>query len=389
MILNQDSSGTTKLACPYIEECSGCQIAHLDKNEQTQYKKSHFTSLWTQAFGNEPTINFLRKFETQFRHRADLTIQKISNEQRIGFYKKNSNDILDIETCPLLSVELNLCYEALRKIEFPIEKGSIRIRVSPAGQTGLWIDFSNEDIKKLLDEKTTLTSLNRIFSSIEIGQKRKKLTASGEHFKLSEPAFENWFETYDHNLDPIPLPMNIGGFSQTGFHTNKLLIEVLITELKTIPNYENQTWLELCSGSGNLTFPLMSLVKKVIATEIDKNAVESLTTVAKNLNLMERLRVERTNIHKESSGIGSLLKESTGLLADPPRSGLQDFVKVLEKADHEDRPQHFIYISCFAETLIADLKKICALGYNVQTITGVDQFPHSSHCEWIVRLKKS
>jgi 23S rRNA (uracil1939-C5)-methyltransferase len=391
------------LNCEYITQCSGCQIAHLTKNEQIDLKKNNFIELWKKTFSKIPEIYFIRPTESEFRDRADLTVQnnnydsplkrsdpEYNEYQKIGFYKKDSRDILNIKKCPLMSKNLSHLYSELLKINFPIQKGSLRIRVSPQNKKGLWIDFSNEDIKKLLDEKTTLEQLTKIFDVIEIGQKRKKLSKINDQFKLTDPESNEWFETYDKDLKSIALQMNVGSFSQTGFTTNKILIQELIQTLEDIKKLETPTekWLELCSGSGNLTLPLTSIFKNVIATELDENAAEALVRTALKMNLAVHLQVEKINIHKPSQKLEKLLSDVTGILADPPRSGLQGFLEVMTKLSKEKLPKNFVYVSCFAETLISDLKVLKDLGYNSKKIIGIDQFPQSTHCEWIVSLSR-
>lgn len=393
------------LECKYITQCSGCQIAHLSKDEQIEFKKLHFKELWQQHMNCTPEVEFQRPVESHFRDRMDVTVSRdgLSQScedlenidfQRIGFYKKDSRDILDIDVCPLNSEGLSRAYAKLRKINFPIQKGSLRIRVSPKGQAGLWLDFSNQDIKKLLDEANTspknavLKQLLEIFEIVEIGQKRKKLSFIEGAYKLTDPEMHSWFETYDSNFNSIPLKMNVGGFSQSGFTTNKVLIENLIDTLKlNLNSSKNSYWLELCSGSGNLTLPLIHIAENVVATELDENAVNSLQQTAQELNLSNRLRVEKINIHKPSEKIKALLQKAQGVLADPPRSGLQGFLEVISSLDKKDLPLFFVYVSCFAETLISDLKVLTELGYKPQRIIGVDQFPHSTHCEWVTLLK--
>lgn len=404
-MFSKENTTSENLNCEYITQCSGCQIATLSKSSQIEFKKNHFSDLWRKTFAQTPEIEFFRPTESQFRDRIDLTIQRDNlsqsteesfiEDQKIGFYKKDSRDILDIESCPLLSEASQKLYKDIRKINFPIHKGSLRLRTSPSGLRGVWIDFSNEDIKKILDEKITLDQISKICDVIEVGQKRKKLSIVNGQYKLTESEPHSWFETYDKNMNPVGLQMNVGSFSQTGFSTNKVLINKVIEQLKeTIPhlssvNSDKQNiWLELCSGSGNLTVPLISFVDKVIATELDENAVESLKSTAKSMSLSDRLHVERINIHKPSDQMKSLLANTTGILADPPRSGLQGFLEVLAECSPNSLPKNFIYVSCFAETLISDIKYLERFGYKTKKIIAVDQFPHSTHCEWVVRLQK-
>lgn len=425
MFSDKKPTNSTAFSCQYIDQCSGCQIATLDESSQIDFKKNHFTDLWKKYFDETPSLDFFRPTESEFRDRIDITIERDNlsqnfeenniENQKIGFYKKDSRDILDIAKCPLLSIAAQKLFSEIRKINFPIKKGSARIRVSPysshltssknAGYlAGAWLDFSNEDIKKLLDEAnhnlnssnvSTLHHLLQVFDVVEIGQKRKKLSIINNQYKLLDSEMNPWFETYDQNLNAVPLKMNVGSFSQTGFTTNKILISKVLNQLKetsphlsSVGNEKKKAWLELCSGSGNLTIPLLSTVDRVIATELDENAVNALMSTAIDMNLSDRLHVERVNIHKPSEKMKSLLSGVDGVLADPPRSGLQGFLEVLESIPKENLPKNFIYVSCFAESLISDLEKLYKLGYMAQKVIGVDQFPHSTHCEWIVRLKR-
>ena len=68
--------------------------------------------LWKKVFSTTPNIDFIRPVEDSFRDRIDATIQHDAiaastqddlEYQKIGFYKKDSRDILDIEFCPLMS----------------------------------------------------------------------------------------------------------------------------------------------------------------------------------------------------------------------------------------------------------------------------------------------
>lgn len=104
------------------------------------------------------------------------------------------------------------------------------------------------------------------------------------------------------------------------------------------------------------------------------------------MSLSDRLQVEKINIHKPSEKLEVLLSGVNGILADPPRSGLQGFLEVMTRLPNEKLPKNFVYVSCFSETLISDLKILKDLGYNTKKIIGIDQFPHSTHCEWIVNL---
>ncbi|MEZ4872123.1 MAG: hypothetical protein R2827_07730 [Bdellovibrionales bacterium] len=73
-----------------------------------------------------------------------------------------------------------------------------------------------------------------------------------------------------------------------------------------------------------------------------------------------------------------------GLLVDPPRSGLKNFVDKIK--NFSSIPKEIIYVSCFAQSLSEDIRKFIELGYEIKKIVGVDQFAQTPHCEWIVHL---
>lgn len=73
------------------------------------------------------------------------------------------------------------------------------------------------------------------------------------------------------------------------------------------------------------------------------------------------------------------------IVVDPPRKGcdgpcLETMLKMA--------PERIVYISCDSATLARDLKVLCAGGYEVKRVRGVDMFPMTVHCESIVLLSK-
>lgn len=73
------------------------------------------------------------------------------------------------------------------------------------------------------------------------------------------------------------------------------------------------------------------------------------------------------------------------VVVDPPRSGLKDFINPLLTS--VKKPRHFVYISCFPESLAADIERLKSVGYHLRYINVVDQFPHSPHMELVAHLE--
>ncbi len=74
------------------------------------------------------------------------------------------------------------------------------------------------------------------------------------------------------------------------------------------------------------------------------------------------------------------------IVVDPPRKGCDE--KCLETM-LAMAPARIVYVSCDSATLARDLRTLCAGGYTLERVRGVDQFGHTSHTEVCVRLRKA
>jgi 23S rRNA (uracil1939-C5)-methyltransferase len=109
------------------------------------------------------SIEFISAGEHSLRHKADFVYQYKDNKSQFGFYTK-SRELLDIEVCLQMSAPLQKTFQIFRSIEiktkdYYVKKGSVRLRISPENEMGCWLDFSNFDIKNLLEDQTYLKEL--------------------------------------------------------------------------------------------------------------------------------------------------------------------------------------------------------------------------------------
>ena len=72
------------------------------------------------------------------------------------------------------------------------------------------------------------------------------------------------------------------------------------------------------------------------------------------------------------------------VLLDPPRSGGEEFVKVLARHDVE----RVVYVSCNPTTLARDVKTLVNEGFKLRTAGIIDMFPHTTHVESIALITR-
>ncbi len=394
------------LQCQYKNICSACPWIEIPFSLQLPNKAAALNAmlrLFEIKFNKD--IELIATGSHEVRDRVDLTLSQslptLANShshrnQRLGFLSTPQSgsslaegehgfeirkEVVDIEICRQLSPALQKWLTEFRSIKWPISRGSLRLRVSPLGERGVWLDFANIDIKHLLESRTELAEAMQM-AHVEIGQKRKSLVQKTEGLKLVDPVLRPWFETWSvlHSR-PIPLYCTVGSFTQTGFLANRILVETVINLARDLGV---QKFAEFGSGIGNFTLPLAEICTSVDAYEIDALALEGLRRSSTELGLEKNIVINQGDYQNSKRADALDFSSVDSIVVDPPRSGLKKFLSPLQRAT---APEYFLYVSCFAESFCQDVKHLEQIGYRIESLKIVDQFPQSPHYELVSLLK--
>lgn len=358
------------IQCEYSKTCGGCSCWGIDYDVQLSSKESRLRSILI-SISNLPEIEIVSVAPFGVRDRADLQYRRGLG---YGLFQKDKNEIVAFKKCLMMSHGLDLAFQSL--VELPIDRASVRIRVSPAGKFGLWIDCANTDVKLLLNERVTLENLlNNFF--VEIGQRKKALIKKDGQFKLGDPDPQVWFETY-YQERVIPLNCSVGSFTQPGFQVNRALVDTVMNIVRQI---QPDSVLEFGCGIGNFTLPLLVSGARVVALESDALSLLGLKkTLSTEPSLAERLEIKQGDFQRV---VNEDLGEFNLALVDPPRSGLKGFLESLIKMNLKN----ILYISCYPEALSSELEQFLSAGYKIKSLSIVDQFPQSDHMEVVAWLE--
>lgn len=355
----------------------------LSYREQVRIKKQELAQAWlrNKVCVDLPEIKFVPVANGGLRDRADFILDARSGKSAFGLFNE-TREILDLEHCVQLSPALQDWLKELRVNLPSVERGSFRIRVSPTGERGVWLDLANLDVKNLLDEKNQLQKLLGL-SFVEIGQKRKKLVQRGDELKLSDPELKPWFETYLGTEEtPVPIFTTVGSFTQPGFQANRALIREIRSALAPL---QFSRVIEFGSGSGNLTLPLAAMADQVDAYELDALACEGLKLSLEKAGLENKVRIHNGNFQLQKNA--PEFSNIDLVVVDPPRSGLMGFLSNFKSLEGSQRPGAFLYVSCFADSFTKDASELETLGYEPASVSIVDQFPQSPHFEIVALFK--
>jgi len=142
--------------------------------------------------------------------------------------------------------------------------------------------------------------------------------------------------------------------------------------------------LDLYAGSGLFTVPLAARGHQVTAIEENAQAVEDAGANLR-LNRIGGTRVLRARVEE---ALPRLARDRVDLaVLDPPRQGCPP--DVIATLFGQIAPARVAYVSCSPEALASELPAILGHGYAIERVQPVDMFPHTTHIESLVTLKKT
>lgn len=381
------------LSCLYSGLCSGCDLLHLNRSqiENRRFVELESFGIGVSALGDRFSTVWID--EGGLRDRVELVVERTepSGRLRAGlFMKANSNEVrhgkplLEIAGCSQFSSPLEQFYQNFIADLPPVSRrGSVRLRVGPHGECGLWLDFSNEDIRDVLNEERWLTRALQKGWIVEMGQRRKRVTTGdeGRRFRLIDAVLAPWFQTWVDG-EARDLFATVGTFTQPGLQANRKLVQTVVELIQRRQKY-GRAAVEFGCGIGNFTLPLAGLFQNVSVFETDRLALEGLSQGLRASGLEDRVAIHAGDFIRGSQKVD--IGEPDLILVDPPRSGLGKFLEILKNP--AARKADWIYISCFPESLGRDLQTLSEAGFTLDAATVIEQFPFTRHYEVVVALK--
>lgn len=376
---------TTTPPCPYFYRCGGCDIQHLSQNEQLTFKKEMVKNSLKKYAKIETEIKDVVESDKwlRYRNKFSFPVQEENGEIKIGMYRKNSHDIIDIEDCLLQSEKTQKLLKIFKNY-MKNNKISAYNEKSHSGTVKHIVvrEYGDEFILTIVvtDEKFNnfeplIGELEKEFSSFGIVKNVNKLNNNVIFGKIDEHIYG--LENLKMEDFGVKYEINNRSFLQVNDYIKNLVYKKIID---TIGGHD--VVIDAYSGAGLLSSILAKNSEKVVGVEIEKEATKNADNL-KNKNNLYNL----TNINGDCSEIiPSLAKKLSGdfaIVVDPPRKGLSnEVIEAFLKAE----PSQIVYLSCNPATLARDLVKLIEK-YDIDFIQPYDMFPQTCNVETLVSLK--
>jgi len=318
--------------CPHFGTCGGCDFQQMSYDAQLE-AKAELVRDCLHRIGKieyEAEISVIPSPHPYgYRSRARWHIER--ERKAIGYFRRDSHEVIDVLSCPILTPGLQSTLEYIRE---------------SMDWDGIWSERADLEAATGDDGRVSMFSPDMATLGAELS-----FAVNGDNYAFSAQSF---------------------------FQANKFLIPQLIDA--AVGDESGETAFDLYSGVGLFTLPLARRFEKVVAVEENPAAVDFAKKNIENARL-NNVRVVGTSVSRFLSE--NQRKKLDFVLIDPPRSGTE---KKTIAAISALKPAQISYVSCEPSMLARDLRILLDAGYTIDKIIALDLFPQTHHVETVVRL---
>ncbi len=323
--LVQPSPDRVEAPCKLYGQCGGCNLMHLSYDAQCSVKERILADAFRRSGGlSGIQAAMVRGPKDAYRNRAQF---HFGPDKKIGYAKRLSNDIIALDSCPIL-----------------------------AGPINEWLTQS--------------------VSGDAAWQKLKPYMAGKDRFIVfGQDGYSAHVEGPDTDISISLLGKSIRFHIRGFFQSNLTMLEKLIPDV--LDGLSGQTAADLYCGVGVFGSFLKDRFERLVCVEQDPRAVGyACANVGKPADFA-------ANTMEEWVSSAQAKQRFDHVLVDPPRSGLAPRVKAwLASA----QPASIGYVSCDPVSLARDSGELSRAGYDLERVRIYDFYPNTSHLESYARF---
>ena len=358
--------------CPVFDVCGGCQLQHIKPDAALVQRDRALKVMMERHLAMKPHVwqAPLAGPRPQYRRKARLAIDaRNPNQIKLGFREANSNNVINVETCPILVDPLSKLIGPLRDVLAGFES---------ARHIGHISLIAGDNTSHLVIKHTKALEAELIDAVSELVNTSSSVGVYGIELKLENK--QGQIRSVGRGTDMVMNTVNgcsispsANDFIQINKVVNEKMVNQAIGWLNPKPNERIADWF---SGLGNFTLPIAKLGAKVQAVEgvaemvrrakdnAQQQGIENVEWL--HLDLADKINVE-----------ASLQQGFDKVLLDPSREGALTVCHALVKA----LPKTIVYVSCNPSTFSRDAKVLIDGGYEMEKAGVAEMFPFTHHME--------
>jgi 23S rRNA (uracil1939-C5)-methyltransferase len=316
--------------CALFGECGGCQLQHMTYESQLAAKESIVREQIERIGGlDSSVVRPIVAAPEPWGYRNHLRFSTGKTHGDVGFIHRRGRGLLKVESCPVADPWANEILPAMQGKTAALHQ--VQIRRDPS--TGNYL------IAPAIEGL-----------ELESGQPHYTETLAGHEFQVSVASF---------------------------FQVNHAQAERMVQLIGAALPVKSRLLVDAFAGVGTFAVAFADRFDRVIAIEEAPSAVkDAQVNVAATPNVdIRKGRVEEL--------LPALAAPPDAILLDPPRAGC---LPVVLDAINRFQPETVVYVSCNPSTLARDLRVLVDGGFQLESVTPLDMFPHTGHIESVSAL---
>ena len=373
--------------CKHYYRCGGCNIMHMNYDEQLEFKRNNVKNLLKRNANLDVEVAPVVKNDNiyNYRNKIIVPLKEVNGEILSGFFEANSHKLVSNEDCYIENINSKPIIDEIKRLikEYKLSiydeetnKGffrNIMIRFNKFNEAMVvFVVKNNSEILKVMSKELALKfeNIKSIYACINEEKTNVVLKGKFIHLLLDEYLIEN-INGYKFYVHP-------NSFLQVNNHQAEKLYQKAISYVN-----DNDVLIDAYCGIGTISINASSKAKKVVGIEIVKEAIDN-ANLNKKLNNAENVEFYLGKCEDVIKKISCKYKVDS-IIFDPPRKGCDiEFLKTV----YEMNIKKIIYISCNPATMARDIKYLIDVGYEVNEVTPFDLFSFSNHVETVCCLIK-
>lgn len=335
-----------KPICPYFDICGGCNLLHMNYDDQLKFKYNKVKDIIFKYLKENIKVNDVI-YSNQFNYRNKASFEV---KEKLCYKMRKSTNLVDINYCYLLDKNINDIVHVLNNLNLK-NINNITIRT---GEEDIMVIISGNPTQEIIDALKEKARSIYVNDKLVYGRSNIVSKIDNYEFFVSDKSF---FQVNKYNVKNL---------------YDKVLEYAELTG--------NENILDLYCGTGTIGIYLSKYAKSVIGIEVNEQAIFD-ANVNKNKNNIENISF----ICDTTSNINNIVNNDFDvIIVDPPRSGLdKNTINFLINS----KAKRVVYVSCDIMTLVRDLN-ILKQDYDIREITPVDMFPNTYHVETVCILER-
>ena len=380
-LLSEPAAIRIEPKCPHFTVCGGCNMQHIQLDEQIRLKQDVLKSHLEHFAGIQPEqwLPALRSSREDYRRKARIGVRYLPHKDKlvVGFRENQSNKLISIDRCMVLDREfgsITALKQLLQSLKAKAAIGHIELAMG------------DDEIALLVrhTEKLSQQDVNQLKQFALNKQWQLYLQPEGAEslHRVDDPTAAMRLH---YHLDDFDLKF---GFSPLDFTQVNSTINPQVVKLACdlLQLQQGERVLDLFCGLGNFTLPLARCVGETGQVVGVEGSEEMVRRAAENaeINGIIHAHFYSQDLTKDFSHHSWANQGFDALLIDPPRAGAEEIMHYVPKFG----AKKIVYVSCNPATLARDAGVLAQHGYRLKKAGVMDMFTHTGHVESIALFEK-